>query len=67
MIGRPHDRWSTTDRGNVELRGVPGTWQLLAVDRLGPKPYDKETAVQRPEIQGFVGHFRAHRRIGACS
>ena len=24
------------DRGNVELRGVPGTWQLLAVDRHGP-------------------------------
>jgi hypothetical protein len=25
------------DRGNVELRGVPGTWQLLAVDRFGPR------------------------------
>jgi pimeloyl-ACP methyl ester carboxylesterase/class 3 adenylate cyclase len=25
------------DRGNVELRGVPGTWQLLAVDRHGPQ------------------------------
>jgi class 3 adenylate cyclase len=24
------------DRGGVELRGVPGTWQLLAVDRHGP-------------------------------
>ena len=24
------------DRGSVELRGVPGTWQLLAVDRDGP-------------------------------
>ncbi len=24
------------DRGSVELRGVPGTWQLLAVDRHGP-------------------------------
>jgi hypothetical protein len=23
------------DRGSVELRGVPGTWQLLAVDRKG--------------------------------
>ncbi len=23
------------DRGNVELRGVPGIWQLLAVDRHG--------------------------------
>jgi class 3 adenylate cyclase len=25
------------DRGNVELRGVPGAWQLLAVDRHGPR------------------------------
>lgn len=24
------------DRGSVELRGVPGSWQLLAVDRNGP-------------------------------
>jgi pimeloyl-ACP methyl ester carboxylesterase len=24
------------DRGNVDLRGVPGTWQLFAVDRHGP-------------------------------
>jgi pimeloyl-ACP methyl ester carboxylesterase/class 3 adenylate cyclase len=25
------------DRGSVELRGVPGTWQLLAVDRAGAR------------------------------
>jgi class 3 adenylate cyclase len=25
------------DRGSVELRDVPGTWQLLAVDRHGPR------------------------------
>ena len=25
------------DRGSVELRGVPGTWQLLAVDPHGPR------------------------------
>jgi pimeloyl-ACP methyl ester carboxylesterase/class 3 adenylate cyclase len=25
------------DRGGVELRGVPGIWQLLAVDRHGPR------------------------------
>jgi class 3 adenylate cyclase len=25
------------DRGNVELRGVPGIWQLLAVNRHGPR------------------------------
>jgi hypothetical protein len=25
------------DRGSVELRGVPGIWQLLAVDRHGAR------------------------------
>jgi pimeloyl-ACP methyl ester carboxylesterase/class 3 adenylate cyclase len=25
------------DRGSVQLRGVPGTWQLLVVDRHGPR------------------------------
>jgi pimeloyl-ACP methyl ester carboxylesterase len=30
------------DRGSVELRGVPGTWQLLAVDRHGPLPGSAE-------------------------
>ena len=25
------------DRGNVELRGVPGSWQLLAINRHGPR------------------------------
>ena len=25
------------DRGNVELRGVPGSWQLLSVDRRGAR------------------------------
>jgi pimeloyl-ACP methyl ester carboxylesterase/class 3 adenylate cyclase len=25
------------DRGSVQLRGVPGTWQLLAVNRHGPR------------------------------
>ena len=30
------------DRGSVELRGVPGTWQLLAVDRHGPRPGSAE-------------------------
>ncbi len=28
---------SFTDRGSVELRGVPGSWQLLAVDRHGAR------------------------------
>ena len=30
------------DRGSVELRGVPGTWQLLAVDRHGARPGSAE-------------------------
>src|SRR6201991_3428592 len=29
---------SFDDRGSVELRGVPGTWQLLAVDPAGVRP-----------------------------
>jgi class 3 adenylate cyclase len=33
------------DRGNVELRGVPGSWQLLAVDRGGPRAGSAETAL----------------------
>ncbi len=49
------------DRGSVELRGVPGTWQLLAVDRHGeragspeaelasmPTP-DRRSAMRRPD------------------
>ncbi len=30
------------DRGSVELRGVPGSWQLLAVDRHGPRAASPE-------------------------
>ena len=30
------------DRGSVELRGVPGTWQLLAVDRDGARAGSSE-------------------------
>jgi class 3 adenylate cyclase len=30
------------DRGSVELRGVPGSWQLLAVDRHGARPGSAE-------------------------
>ena len=31
------------DRGSVDLRGVPGTWQLLAVDRDGARAGSTET------------------------
>jgi hypothetical protein len=30
------------DCGSVDLRGVPGTWQLLAVERHGPRPGSPE-------------------------
>ena len=33
------------DRGSVELRGVPGTWQLLAVDRRGARAGTAEAAL----------------------
>jgi pimeloyl-ACP methyl ester carboxylesterase len=33
------------DRGTVELRGVPGTWQLLAVDRRGARAGSAEAAL----------------------
>jgi pimeloyl-ACP methyl ester carboxylesterase/class 3 adenylate cyclase len=33
------------DRGSVELRGVPGTWQLLAVDRHGARVGSAEAAL----------------------
>jgi len=33
------------DRGTVELRGVPGTWQLLAVDRHGARVGSPEAAL----------------------
>src|ERR1700756_1467015 len=33
------------DRGSVELRGVPGSWQLLAVDRRGARAGTAEAAL----------------------
>jgi class 3 adenylate cyclase len=33
------------DRGSVELRGVPGVWQLMAVDRQGPRAESAEAAL----------------------
>jgi pimeloyl-ACP methyl ester carboxylesterase len=39
------------DRGSVELRGVPGTWQLLAVDRDGARagsPEAQLTSIPTP-------------------
>jgi pimeloyl-ACP methyl ester carboxylesterase/class 3 adenylate cyclase len=40
------------DRGSVELRGVPGTWQLLAVDRHGPAPGSAEAKLASTPTPG---------------
>ena len=40
------------DRGSVELRGVPGTWQLLAVDRHGPRAGSPEAELASMSTPG---------------
>ena len=40
------------DRGNVELRGVPGSWQLLAVDRRGPRAGSAEAELASTPTPG---------------
>jgi pimeloyl-ACP methyl ester carboxylesterase/class 3 adenylate cyclase len=40
------------DRGSVELRGVPGTWQLLAVDRHGPRAGSPEAELAATPTPG---------------
>jgi len=40
------------DRGSVELRGVPGTWQLLAVDRHGPRAGSAEAKLASTHTPG---------------
>ena len=40
------------DRGTVELRGVPGTWQLLAVDRHGPRKGSAEAELASTPTPG---------------
>src|SRR5262249_13045966 len=40
------------DRGSVELRGVPGTWQLLAVDRHGPRAGSPEAELMSTPTPG---------------
>jgi class 3 adenylate cyclase/pimeloyl-ACP methyl ester carboxylesterase len=40
------------DRGAVELRGVPGTWQLLAVDRHGPRAGSAEARLASTPTPG---------------
>jgi class 3 adenylate cyclase len=40
------------DRGHFELRGVPGTWQLLAVDRHGPRAGSAEAELASTPTPG---------------
>ena len=40
------------DRGSVELRGVPGTWQLLAVDRHGARSGSAEAELASAPTPG---------------
>jgi pimeloyl-ACP methyl ester carboxylesterase len=40
------------DRGSVELRGVPGTWQLLAVDRRGARAGSAEAELASTPTPG---------------
>jgi pimeloyl-ACP methyl ester carboxylesterase len=40
------------DRGSVELRGVPGTWQLLAVDRHGARAGSAEAELASTSTPG---------------
>ena len=43
------------DRGSVELRGVPGTWQLLAVDRYGARAGSAEAELASTPTPGPRG------------
>jgi hypothetical protein len=40
------------DRGSVELRGVPGTWQLLAVTRHGARAGSAEAKLASTPTPG---------------
>ncbi len=40
------------DRGGVELRGVPGLWQILAVDRHGEGPGSRDVQLAASPTPG---------------
>jgi hypothetical protein len=52
------------DRGSVELRGVPGTWQLLAVDRDGPRAGSAEAQLASTPTPGPRTAMRRSDRAG---
>ena len=51
------------DRGNVELRGVPGTWQLLAVDRNGARAGSAEAELASMPTPGRRTAMRRSDRV----
>ena len=53
------------DRGSVELRGVPGTWQLLAVDRHGPPAGSAEAELASTPTPGPRAAMRRSDRAVA--
>lgn len=53
------------DRGSVELRGVPGTWQLLAVDRNGPPAGSAEAELASTPTPGPQATMRPADRAVA--
>ena len=56
------------DRGNVELRGVPGTWQLLAVDRRGPRAGSAEAKLASTPTPGpRTAMRRSDRAVGVMA
>jgi pimeloyl-ACP methyl ester carboxylesterase len=53
------------DRGSVDLRGVPGTWELLAVDRHGPRAGSAEAElVSTPTPGPRTAMRRSDRAMG---
>ncbi|OBF92402.1 cyclase [Mycobacterium sp. 852002-51163_SCH5372311] len=50
------------DRGSVELRGVPGSWQLLAVDREGPRAGSAEAQLVSTATPGARSAMRRSDR-----
>jgi len=56
------------DRGGVELRGVPGTWQLLAVDRHGARAGSAEAElVSTPTPGPRTAMRRSDRAVAAMA
>jgi pimeloyl-ACP methyl ester carboxylesterase len=56
------------DRGSAELRGVPGTWQLLAVDRHGARAGSSEAElVSTPTPGPRTAMRRSDRAVAAMA